>query len=327
MDLLSEILSAVQIENTFFGRQTLTAPWGYEIPHTRTLHFLSVTSGFCWLMRPGHVPQRLEQGDFVMFVRPPTSIFASSPDAPVEPLVDLIRTHYSPDYSIDLRNIPPFDLHHGGGGRMTELVGGAIDLPADTGAMLINALPDFIFLSSREVEARRWLQPLMNLITEDVQMAATAAPGYAAIAKRLGELLFLRIIQVHCVQNPTETSGWLRGLSDPRIAKVLQAVHGAPQRRWTLATLSDEAGMSRSALAERFSQLIGEPPIQYLTRWRMHLAALKFAAGERRTGLVAESVGYQSEIAFAKTFKRFVGVSPAAYRRAQHPLAQPRHSV
>lgn len=316
MDLLSEILSAVQIENTFFGRQTLTAPWGYEIPHTRTVHFLSVTEGFCWLIRPGHEPQRLEQGDFVMFARPTTSVFASSPDAEVEPLVDLIRKYYSPDYSIELRNIPPFDLHHGGGGRVTELVGGAIDLPADTGAMLINALPEFIYLNSSEAETRRWLQPLMNLVTEEVQMAATTAPGHAAIARRLAELLFLRIIQVHWVQNPTETSGWLRGLSDARIAKVLQAVHGEPQRPWTLALLADEAGMSRSALAERFAQLIGEPPIQYLTRWRMHLAALKFAAGEKRTGLVAESVGYQSEIAFAKTFKRFIGVSPTAYRRA-----------
>ena len=189
-------------------------------------------------------------------------------------------------------------------------------MPADTGAMLINALPEFIYLSSRDVETRRWLQPLMNLITEEVQMAATAAPGFSAITKRLAELLFLRIIQVHWVQNPTETSGWLRGLSDARIAKVLQAVHGEPQRPWTLALLADEAGMSRSALAERFAQLIGEPPIQYLTRWRMHLAALKFAAGEKRTALVAESVGYQSEIAFAKTFKRFIGVSPTAYRRA-----------
>ncbi|MDB6062911.1 MAG: AraC family transcriptional regulator [Verrucomicrobiaceae bacterium] len=316
MDLLSDILSAIQIESTFFGRQTLTAPWGYEIPHTRTVHFLSVTSGNCWLLRPAQTPQLLENGDFVMFTRPTTSVFASAPDVSIEPLVDLIRAHYSPDYSIDWRNVPPFDLHHGGGGRITELVGGAIDLPADTGAMLINSLPEFIYLNNADAQTRRWLQPLMNLIAEEIQMAAANAPGYAAISKRLAELLFLRIIQVHWVQNPTETSGWLRGLSDARIAKVLQAMHSTPQHSWTLAILAEVAGMSRSALAERFAHLIGEPPIQYLTRWRMHLAALQFTNGEKRTAIVAESVGYQSEIAFAKTFKRFLGVSPAAYRRA-----------
>jgi AraC-like DNA-binding protein len=316
MDLLSDILSSIQIESTFFGRQTLTAPWGFEIPHTRTVHFLSLTSGYCWLMRPGCTAQRLEQGDFVMFTRPTTSVFASDPDASIESLVDLIRRQYSPDYSIDLRNIPPFDLQHGGGGRVTELVGGAIDLPADTGAMLINSLPEFIYLSSREAQTRRWLQPLMNLIAEEIHMAAADAPGDAAISKRLAELLFLRIIQVHWVQNPTETSGWLRGLSDARIAKVLRAVHAEPNKSWTLALLAEVAGMSRSALAERFAHLIGEPPIQYLTRWRMHLAAQQFSGGEKRTAIVAESVGYQSEIAFAKTFKRFLGVSPAVYRRA-----------
>ncbi|MDB5985667.1 MAG: AraC family transcriptional regulator [Nevskia sp.] len=316
MDLLSDILSSVKIENTFFGCLKLTAPWGFTIPSSDTAHFLCVTTGQCWLSRNGQPALKLVRGDFVMFTHGGESSFASAKGAPMQPLVDLIQQHYLPDYSIDLRDIPPFVIHAGGGGSPTDLVGGAIDLPGGMGDVLINALPEFIHLSSQDPDTHRWLQPLMNLILEEVDMASSSAPGYLAMSKRLAELLFLRIIQTHWMRRPEETSGWLRGLSDPKIFKALKAVHSAPDKPWSLASLAVECGMSRSALAARFVELIGEPPIQYLTRWRMHLAAMKLAAGERKTSAIAEQLGYQSEIAFSKAFKRVQGLSPVAYRRS-----------
>jgi AraC-like DNA-binding protein len=283
----------------------------------RTAHFLCVTAGECLLSRNGQPPMKLCRGDFVMFTRGGESTFTSDAKANPRPLVELIQEHYLPDYSIRLRDIPPFIIRAGGGGAETDIVGGAIDLPEVAGDMLINALPEFIHLSSYgDSAARRWLEPLMNLILGEVDMAAASEQGNQAVCKRLGDLLFLRIIQTHWLQRPEETSGWLRGLADPKICKVLQAIHSAPQKPWTLESLADRSGMSRSALAGRFMELIGEPPIQYLTRWRMHLAAMRLAGGERRTAMIAEQLGYQSEVAFSKAFKRVRGVSPGAYRRS-----------
>ncbi|MDB5967971.1 MAG: AraC family transcriptional regulator [Hydrocarboniphaga sp.] len=318
MDLLSEILSSVHIENTFFGCLKLTAPWGFTIPLSSTAHFLCVTAGRCWLSRNGEPPRRLNQGDFVMFTRGGMSNFTSEEYGKPQPVVELIQKHYRPDYRIDQRDIRPFVIHEGGGGEATDIVGGAIDLPGGLGDVLVNALPESIHLSSHDPYARQWLEPLMNLIVGEVDMAmaSSGAQGHQAISKRLADLLFLRIIQTHWLQRPEDTSGWLRGLADPKICKVLQAIHSAPQKAWTLESLADKSGMSRSALAGRFLELIGEPPIQYLTRWRMHLAAIRLAGGERRTALIAEQLGYQSDIAFSKAFKRVRGISPGAYRRS-----------
>jgi AraC-like DNA-binding protein len=322
MDLLSEVLSYVQIESTSFGCLKLSAPWGFVIPLNSTAHFLCVTHGQCWLERGDGSPLSLSAGDFVMFTRGGQSIFKSSPDAQVRPLVDMIRAHYLADYSIERRDLPPFCISEGGGGAPTVLVGGAIDLPAGMGDMLIAALPEFIHLSSTDSATRRWLAPLVEMIVEEVDEASVGVQGHAAVSKRLGEMLFLRIIQAHWLRKPEETSGWLRGLCDAKIRKVLQAIHSAPSKPWTLESLAERAGLSRSALAERFTELIGEPPIQYLTRWRMHLAAMRLSAGERRTALLAEELGYQSEIAFSRAFKRVCGVSPVAFRRLRSSRPQ-----
>jgi hypothetical protein len=225
MDLLSEVLSYVQIESTSFGCLKLSAPWGFVIPLNSTAHFLCVTHGQCWLERGDGSPLSLSAGDFVMFTRGGQSIFKSSPDAQVRPLVDMIRAHYLADYSIERRDLPPFCISEGGGGAPTVLVGGAIDLPAGMGDMLIAALPEFIHLSSTDSATRRWLAPLVEMIVEEVDEASVGVQGHAAVSKRLGEMLFLRIIQAHWLRKPEETSGWLRGLCDAKIRKVLQATH------------------------------------------------------------------------------------------------------
>jgi AraC-like DNA-binding protein len=322
MDLLSEVLSYVQIESTSFGCLQLSAPWGFAIPWNSTAHFLCVTHGHCRLQRDGHPALELRCGDFVMFTRGGRSTFVSSEGVPTAALVDLIRTRYLSDYSIERRDVPPFCIHEGGGGEAAELVGGAIDLQPGMGDMLIGALPEFIHLSGTDEVTCRWLAPLMQMIVAEIGVASSSPQGRAAVSKRLAELLFVRIIQAHWLRHPQATSGWLRGLCDAKISKVLHAMHGSPSKLWTLELLAEHAGLSRSALAGRFLELIGEPPIQYLTRWRMHLAAMKLTAGERRTALLAEQLGYQSEIAFSRAFKRVRGVSPVVFRRSRAPRAQ-----
>jgi AraC-like DNA-binding protein len=177
---------------------------------------------------------------------------------------------------------------------------------------LLSALPRVLLASERGGAPGGWLSRFMEVAWEE---ARSARPGAEGILARLSELMFVEIIRRHLASLPPERTGWLAGLRDPFVGKALAALHARPARPWTIDALGHEAGLSRSALAERFTAMVGEPPIQYLARWRMQIAAGLLTNTCDGTAAVGARVGYASEAAFNRAFKKLVGVPPATWRR------------
>ena len=167
----------------------------------------------------------------------------------------------------------------------------------------------------------QWLEPTLKFIAWEV---ASGKPGAHTVVSRLADVLFIQIVRGYLANLPEDAIGWLGALKDQQIGSALSLIHQNPERDWTVLALAEQVAMSRSAFAARFARLVGEPPLHYLTRWRMQLAARLLADGASKVAAVSEEVGYASEAAFSRTFKRIAGVAPALWRKqlAPYPLAE-----
>jgi AraC-like DNA-binding protein len=192
----------------------------------------------------------------------------------------------------------------------THLVCGYLGCDARPFNPLLAALPRVLHVASRDDDALR------SLIALALGEARERRIGGETVLERLSELLFVDVIRRYIAAQPAEQTGWLAGLRDPIVGAALAALHAEPARAWDLELLAHATGSSRSVLAERFTELVGRPPMQYLTRWRMQLAAARLRSATDTIAAVAEHVGYTSEAAFSRAFKRETGVAPAAWRRA-----------
>jgi AraC-like DNA-binding protein len=205
-------------------------------------------------------------------------------------------------------------LRHGGGGQPTMLVCGYFRFDRGRIHPLLSVLPPLLLVRGEGGRARPWLESILDLIAAE---ATTPRAGSEILINRLTEALLIQVIRVHLAN---AAPSWLAGLRDPQVATALGLLHRQLQRRWTLDRLAAEVGMSRSAFAARFRALVGEPPLHYLTRWRMQVAANQLQEGRLALVEIARSVGYQSEASFSKGFKRLLGVSPGSYRRRYHSI-------
>jgi AraC-like DNA-binding protein len=203
-------------------------------------------------------------------------------------------------------------IRFGGGGVPSTIIGGRFTFDPLNSKPLTDLLPPFILVSSERVQSLPLQQTLQLFAAE----AGDYAPGADLVLKRLADILLVQLIREHISSKACHQTGWLRALSDPQIGRVLRAIHDKVKRPWTVAELASVAGMSRSAFALRFKQLVGETPLEYLTRWRMYKAVLLLRDGDKKLMDVANAVGYDSDGSFSKTFKRIVGITPGAYRRA-----------
>jgi AraC-like DNA-binding protein len=324
-DPLTDVLTSVRLTGAVFFTVEGTAPWVAEAPPAsaisgrvlpgadHVLEFHAVTRGRCLGGILGEEPVRLEAGDLICFPHGDPHVMSSAPGLRA-PQIDLSLFERPAGKRI------PFPLKLGAGPSEVHLVCGFLGCDARPFNPLLASLPRVLRASDRDSPGG-WLSRFMEVAETE---ARTPRPGTEAVLARLSELMFVEVIRRHVESLLPGRTGWLAGLRDPHVGKALAALHARPEHTWTIDSLGHEAGLSRSALAERFTALVGEPPIQYLGRWRMQVAAGLLASTHDGIAGIAARVGYASEAAFSRAFRKLVGVPPASWRRRRAGQPAPR---
>ncbi|WP_266157720.1 AraC family transcriptional regulator [Dyella silvatica] len=307
VDPLGEALHFLRMSGTFYCRSEFTAPWGLALPPMQhCLMFHVVTQGRCWLDMGDGTPLLLQQGDLALVPHGEGHDLLSEAGATAAPLFELPRECASERYEV---------IRHGGGGHATQLVCGAVRFDHPAAHRLMELLPNVIRIEASQLPHAEWIQSTLRFMAAEAQ---TLRPGGETVITRLADILVIQAIRVWIERDPRAQTGWLGALQDKQIGRAISLIHREPARAWTLASLAREVAMSRSAFAARFSELVGLPAMQYLARWRMHLALTQLKEHDAAIGDLASDLGYQSEAAFSRAFKRFIGVSPGAARRQVH---------
>jgi AraC-like DNA-binding protein len=316
MDALSEVLNAVRLTSGLFLEAEFTAPWcidsapgdediAHILPAAEQVSIYHlVTEGRCRASLPAREPLDLEAGDVIMFPHGDGHLLGS--DLQMAPSDPSQFVEHSPSGGLAR-------IRHGGGGSRTRFVCGYLACDKRTIRPLLGALPRMLRVSLRNSPAASWVEAALRGGASETH--APSAGGDVVLA-RLAELLFVETVREYARSLPESQQGWLAGLRDPHVGRALTLLHANPSRAWEVEALAAETGLSRSALADRFVALIGEPPMQYLASWRMALAAQALSTSNDAVARIAERVGYESEAAFNRAFKREFGNPPAAWRRA-----------
>jgi AraC-like DNA-binding protein len=308
-DPLGEALHALRMNGAFYCRSELTAPWGLTLPAMPGhVWFHVVTAGRCRLEWGEEEPEWLQAGDLALVTHGEGHALRSAPGVAVPGVLELEREQVSDRYEI---------LRHGDGGAPTLLICGAVRFDHPAADRVIDSLPPLIRIDSGAPESE-WMQSLLRLMAVE---ARALRPGGEAVITRLGDVLVIQAIRSWMQSDPAARTGWLGALQDRHIGRALALIHREPARDWTVASLAAELAMSRSAFAARFSELVGEPAIHYVTRWRMHVALDALRDDGATVAEVADRLGYRSEAAFARAFKRVIRVPPGAVRRGARPTA------
>ena len=302
-DPLGEALHFLRMDGAFYCRSELTAPWGMTMPPMAGYLWFHVVTDGRLLLDTDERSQWLQPGDLALVPHGEGHRLRSEPGVPVPGIMELEREHPSDRYEI---------LRHGEGGAPTTLICGAVRFDHPAARSLVGILPEMILVEASEGPRASWMQSVFRLMAVE---AREFRPGGEAVITRLADILVIQAIRAWIETAPAAQTGWLGALQDRQIGRALALIHRDPARPWTVAALADELAMSRSAFAARFTELVREPAMQYLTRWRMQLA-LGALEGEGATvGELAARLGYRSEAAFARAFKRVIGVPPGAVRR------------
>ena len=303
-DPLGEALHFLRMSGTFYCRSELTAPWALALPARKgCLSFHVVMSGRCLLEVEGAEARRLQPGDLALVPHGEGHHLASEAGVPAAPLDEVRHEHVSDRYAI---------LRHGGGGAPTTLVCGAVRFDHPAAHHLVQLLPRMIHVEASMSPQTDWMQSTLRLMAAE---ARELRPGGETVITRLADILVIQAIRSWIDQDPAAQTGWLGALQDEQIGRAIALIHRDPACPWTLASLASEVAMSRSAFAARFAGLVGEPAMHYVTRWRMQVAHTWLQEDAAAIGEMASRLGYQSEAAFSRAFKRFLGVSPGAVRR------------
>ncbi len=307
VDPLGEALHVLRMSSTFYCRSEFTAPWALDLPPLEDcLIFHVVTAGRCRLEVAGAEPRLLQPGDLALVPHGAGHRLASEAGIPAARLFDLPRELVSERYEI---------LQYGGGGAATSIICGAVSFDHPAAHHLIKLLPKLICIeaSSSPQMDWDWLQSTLRFMAAE---ARELRPGGETVITRLSDILVIQAIRSWIAQDPAAQTGWLGALQDKQIGRAISLIHRDPARPWTVASLAAEAAMSRSAFAARFTELVGEPAMHYVARWRMQIALTLLKEDDAGLGALASRLGYQSEAAFSRAFKRVIGVSPGAARRA-----------
>jgi AraC-like DNA-binding protein len=291
------------MSGTFYCRSEFTAPWGLDLPPIEgCLMFHVVTSGRAWLEVEGAEPRWLQPGDLALVPHGRGHRLTSDPGAEAAPLFDLPRELVSERYEV---------LRHGGGGAATSLVCGAVRFDHPAAHHLVRLLPKVICVEAWSSPQMEWLQSTLRFMAAE---ARELRPGGETVITRLADILVIQAIRSWMAQDPAAETGWLGALQDKALGRAIAVIHRDPAREWTVASLASEVAMSRSAFSARFTRLVGESPMHYVARWRMHVALNLLREDTAPLADLASRMGYQSEAAFSRAFKRFIGMSPGAAR-------------
>jgi len=301
-DLLTDVMEQVRLEGTVYFSAELHAPWGISIVRRGRAPFYAVTAGECELKLGRGEVHRARAGDFVLLPGAAPHVVRSGRGALVVPFDDWLRQH-----PMDRKG----STRQGGPGAATRVTGGFFSVDPLRLNPLFAALPPLIHLRGADARVRRALAPTLRLIEAEI---AAGGLGAQTVLRRLADALFIQVVRLHA-ESEQVAAGWLRGLADPRVGRALLLLHQRYAEPWTLDTLAREVGTSRTLLAVRFRELVGEPPMAYLARWRITRAAHLLHGARQPLARVAEQVGYQSEAVFSKAFRRITGQAPGAWRR------------
>lgn len=316
MDALSDVLRLVRLTGAVFLDAEFTAPWcisapsGVEVctrhmPHAQhVVVYHLVTEGSCEVQFAGEAPHRAQTGDLIVIPGGEAHLIGGDLDKPHADLTPLV-VRKNPD------DVPR--VTYGGGGSVTRLVCGYLACDSALFKTLLAALPRLMVVSMRDDTRGQWLASSIQF-----SLAEYAAPnaGASTVLAKLSELMFVEAIRRHTENLAPDQQGWLAGLRDRYVGRALSLMHSQPAHAWTVDELASRVGLSRSALGERFTTVIGQPPMQYLTRWRLQLAADLLQNSRRAIAAIAADVGYDSEAAFSRAFKRELGAAPGTWRRA-----------
>ena len=317
-DILSDVLTAVRLKGAVFFDVEASVPWVAEaLPAKATasailpdaehvMEYHVITGGSCWASVIGHdlPPIQLMAGDVVAFPQGDAHILSSAPGMRGDP---------GPDPSVvpgEIAQLPVMLNIDGGGSERAHLVCGFLGCDSRPFNPLIEALPPMMHIRSSGAAHGSWLKEFTRFA---VMEAGEKRMGGSGILSKLGELMFAELVRRYVESLPEESRGWLGGVRDRHVGRALNLIHAAPSRPWTLEELAKEAGLSRSSFAERFAGYVGMPPIQYLQKWRLQIAASRLMDGASISTIAAD-IGYESEAAFSRAFKRVIGASPADWR-------------
>lgn len=327
-DTLSDVLRLARLRGAVFYYLSFGQEWAAEAPPAKdiagtvlpgaehVIEYHVITKGSGWAAIVGEPPVRLETGDIVMFPQGDAHVMSSAPG--IRP------TRLDPDWVYSTRNDPkpiPVAFH-----TLNEFTYGAPVPDSPTNVVcgflgcdlrpfnpLIAALPRLLHLPAAGESA--WIGQVMQ---QAVKASQDRRPGGDAVLERISEMMFVDAVRRHVERLPEESTGWLAGLRDRHVGRALALIHDSPSRAWTINAIADEIALSRSAFYERFVRLVGQAPMQYLAHWRMQVAANLLRQSQASVASIALDVGYESEAAFARAFKRLVGTPPARWRRNQN---------
>lgn len=309
-DVLSNILEQIQLEGGVHFRCELGSPWGMTMPGSGEAEFHVVTRGNCWLHMPElPSPIPLQGGDLLVFPHGDAHMLSNAAD----------NLHATPVQEIASDNLSGYGpVIHGGPGAPAHLLCGYFRFDRERPHPLIKSLPRVIHIRNSDGHDLEWLKTTLHFMSMETYLSR---PGAGAILNGLAKVLFVQLIRAYTTQSGL-TAGLLAAIADNKLSKALDGIHNDPGKHWSLASLASQAGMSRSAFAERFQHLVGTTALQYLTELRMRLACELLANSYVALADIAGRTGYSSEAAFSKAFKRVHGLSPGAWRK-QVRLANP----
>ncbi len=302
MDVLADVLNTLELNGWLSSRRELASPWRYDFAPTKDSMFHVISYGGAYLHVEGEAePRRVEDGDVLLF---PTGHPHSLYDDPASPLTRLVHLDYNPQRGHQVVNDE-------GEEPKLLLLCGAFHFEYPNNFPLLHRLPRLIHIPGTQGRLEPGFADIVRFIARE---SASQQSGAEVMLKRLTELLFIQVIRLWIVQQAESSVEWISALRDESISKALGLIHESPARKWTVKELADAAALSRSAFSARFTELVGEPPMTYLTRWRM-LRATRLLKNEVRMETIADLLGYDSEAAFRKAFKREIGIPPAQYRK------------
>ena len=315
MDALSDVLRVVRLKGGVFLHAEFTAPWcifsqftgedfGRHLEgaqHLVLYHY--VVEGHMRAQIPDLEPIEVEAGEVLILPHNDRHLLGSHLDLSPVPSEQVVRV--PPDGGLSV-------IRHGGGGEKARVVCGFLGCDRTGSNPLTSALPPIMRFDARKGSAAAWMKSSLEFAADEI---AARRAGSETVLAKLSELLFVEALRRYVEGLPEEQTGWLAGLRDPFVSRALSLLHGRVAQQWTVDDLGRDIGLSRSALADRFTRLIGEPPMRYLARWRLQLAAHHLRSSDMSLARIAEQVGYESGAAFNRAFKRSFGVPPAAWRK------------
>lgn len=301
MDPLTEVLHDLRLQGSFYCRSELSAPWGLRMPKWDGASFHFVAEGSCFLRTDG-TTTRLEAGDLVLLPHGLGHELADSRDTPADPVEALPHENIGKSASI---------LRHGGEGDAALLICGGVQFEPHP---LVELLPEVLFVGANDGGAQEWVELTLRIMGGE---AATPGPGSETVITRLADILVVGAVRTWIANNAESRDGWLGALRDAQVGRALALMHRSAETPWSVASLATEVNMSRASFAERFAELVGVPPMSYLTQHRMHLASSWIRDDKMTVGKVAQRLGYGSDASFSRAFKRTMGVPPGSLRNGR----------